>query len=143
MVVNFTDGGNRSAWRKPLTYRKSLKLINSCNIELLIMYIINLRLLPKLYVKSKIKTQIYLNGLYLYSKFSKHMLFPIGISSVPPVIKTVHCSLCYGWHVCLVPVFRGFEAARSGQTKNKDWLAQNQDNVSEWINMPTRGLLFQ
>jgi hypothetical protein len=56
---------------------------------------------------------------------------------------------------------RGFEP-RSGQTedyeigicclstkhaalrrKSKDWLAQNQDNVSEWGNMSIRGLLFQ
>jgi hypothetical protein len=56
---------------------------------------------------------------------------------------------------------RGFEP-RSGQTKDyeigicclstkhaalrrksKDWLAQNQDNVSEWGNMSIRGLLFQ
>ena len=27
--------------------------------------------------------------------------------------------------------------------KSKDWLAQNQDNVSEWGNMFIRGLLFQ
>jgi hypothetical protein len=27
--------------------------------------------------------------------------------------------------------------------KNKDWLARNQDNVSEWGDMSTRGLLFQ
>ena len=27
--------------------------------------------------------------------------------------------------------------------KNKDWLAQNQDNVPEWVNMSIRGLLFQ
>jgi hypothetical protein len=27
--------------------------------------------------------------------------------------------------------------------KSKDWLAQNQNNVSEWSNMSTRGLLFQ
>jgi hypothetical protein len=58
-------------------------------------------------------------------------------------------------------VDRGFEL-RSGQTKdykigiccfsvkqaalrreNKDWLAGNQNNVSEWSDMPTRGLLFQ
>ena len=26
--------------------------------------------------------------------------------------------------------------------KSKDWLAQNQDNVSEWSHMSTRGLLF-
>ena len=27
--------------------------------------------------------------------------------------------------------------------KSKDWLAWNQDNVSKWGDMPTRGLLFQ
>jgi hypothetical protein len=58
-------------------------------------------------------------------------------------------------------VDRGFEP-RSGQTKDykigiccfsakhatlrrkgKDWLARNQNNVSEWGNMSIRGLLFQ
>ena len=58
-------------------------------------------------------------------------------------------------------VDRGFEA-RLGQTKdntigmycfssthaalgrkNKDWLTRNQNNVSEWSDMATRGLLFQ
>jgi hypothetical protein len=58
-------------------------------------------------------------------------------------------------------VEHGFEP-RSGQTKDykmgiccfsakhaalkrksKDWLAQNQNNVSEWSIMSTRGLLFQ
>jgi hypothetical protein len=58
-------------------------------------------------------------------------------------------------------VDRGFEP-RSGQTndyaigiccfsakhaalrsRSKDWLARNQDNVSEWSDMSTRGLLFQ
>jgi len=28
-------------------------------------------------------------------------------------------------------------------TKSKDWLARNQDNVSEWGDMSTCGLLFQ
>jgi hypothetical protein len=56
---------------------------------------------------------------------------------------------------------RGFEA-RSGQSKdykigicsisakhallrrkNRDWLARNEDNVSEWGDMSIRGLLFQ
>ena len=27
--------------------------------------------------------------------------------------------------------------------KSKDWLARNQDNVSEWSDMSTRGLSFQ
>jgi hypothetical protein len=27
--------------------------------------------------------------------------------------------------------------------KSKDWLARNQDNVSEWGNMSIRGLLFR
>jgi hypothetical protein len=58
-------------------------------------------------------------------------------------------------------VDRGFEP-RSGQTKDynigiccfsakhatlrrksKDWLARNQNNVSEWSDMSARGLLFQ
>ena len=29
------------------------------------------------------------------------------------------------------------------RSKSKDWLAQNQDNVSEWSNMSVHGLLFQ
>jgi hypothetical protein len=29
------------------------------------------------------------------------------------------------------------------RSKNKDWLARNQNNVSEWSNMSTHGLLFQ
>jgi hypothetical protein len=60
----------------------------------------------------------------------------------------------------LSAVDRGFES-RSGQTKDyaigiccfsakhvalrrkrKDWLARNQNNVSEWSDMSTRGLLF-
>jgi hypothetical protein len=59
-----------------------------------------------------------------------------------------------------IPVDRGFEP-RSGQTKDyrinmccfsakhaslrsksKDWLARNQNNVSEWSDMSTRGLLL-
>ena len=58
-------------------------------------------------------------------------------------------------------VDRGFET-RSGQTKDykigiccfsakhaasrrksKDWLARNQNNMSEWNNISTRGQLFQ
>ena len=58
-------------------------------------------------------------------------------------------------------VDRGFEL-RSGQTKDyrigiccfsakqavlrkkgKDWLARNQNNVSEWSDMSARGLMFQ
>ena len=27
--------------------------------------------------------------------------------------------------------------------KSKDWLARNQNNVSQWSDMSTRGLLFQ
>jgi hypothetical protein len=60
-----------------------------------------------------------------------------------------------------IEVDRGFEP-RSGETKDykigiccfsakrvalrikgKDWLAWNQNNVSEWSDMSTRGLLFQ
>ena len=63
--------------------------------------------------------------------------------------------------LALSAVDRGFEP-RSAQTKDyeigiccfsakhvalkrksKDWLTRNQDNVSEWSDMSTRGLLFQ
>ena len=37
--------------------------------------------------------------------------------------------------------FSAQHAALGG--KSKDWLAHNQDNVSEWSNMSIRGLLFQ
>jgi hypothetical protein len=36
--------------------------------------------------------------------------------------------------------YNGTEALRR---KSKDWLARNQNNVSEWSDMSTRGLLFQ
>ena len=29
------------------------------------------------------------------------------------------------------------------RSKSKDWLARNHNNVSEWSDMSTRGLLFQ
>ena len=29
------------------------------------------------------------------------------------------------------------------RSKSEDWLARNQNNVSEWSDMSTRGLLFQ
>ena len=39
---------------------------------------------------------------------------------------------------------RCFSAEHAALRKNnKDWLTQNQDNVSEWCNMSIRGLLFQ
>jgi hypothetical protein len=31
----------------------------------------------------------------------------------------------------------------ASRRKSKDWLARNQDNVSEWSDISTRGLLFQ
>jgi hypothetical protein len=37
--------------------------------------------------------------------------------------------------------FSGKQAAL--RRKSKDWLAQNQNNVSEWSDMSTRRLLFQ
>ena len=68
---------------------------------------------------------------------------------------------CNGWHARLEGVDLGVEP-RSGQIKDykigicyfftkhtalrrksKDWLARNQENVSEWGDMSIRGLLFQ
>ena len=75
-----------------------------------------------------------------------------------------HCNHIGGVMVSLLvssAVDHGFEP-RSGQTKDykigiccfsakhaslrrksKDWLAPNQNNVSEWSDMSTRGVLFQ
>jgi hypothetical protein len=36
-----------------------------------------------------------------------------------------------------------FSAKRAALRCNKDWLARNQDNVSEWRDMSTRELLLQ
>jgi hypothetical protein len=41
-------------------------------------------------------------------------------------------------------VFVAYDAMHADlRRKSKDWLARNQDNVSEWSNMYIRGLLFQ
>ena len=44
----------------------------------------------------------------------------------------------YGNGICCVS---GRHAAQ--KSKNKDWLASAQNNVSEWSDMSTRGLLLQ
>ena len=44
----------------------------------------------------------------------------------------------YKIHICC------FSAKHTAlRRKNKDWLARNQDNASEWNDMSIRGLLFQ
>ena len=41
-------------------------------------------------------------------------------------------------------LFKPFSAKHAAlRRKNKDWLARNQNNVSEWRNMSTRRLLFK
>ena len=87
-------------------------------------------------------------------------------------VQTIYCSSLLpfiltriGGVMVSVPsssaVYRGFES-QSGQTKDykigmccfsakhaalrrksKEWLARNQNNVSEWCDMSNRGLLFQ
>ena len=51
-------------------------------------------------------------------------------SAVDP--KTIQIDIC---------CFSGKHAAL--RRKSKDWSVRNQDNVSEWGDMSTRGLLFQ
>jgi hypothetical protein len=76
-------------------------------------------------------------------------------------VTTNTASVAYWLVLSLSAVNRGFEP-RSGHTKDykmaiccfsakhtalrrksTDWLARNQNNVSEWSDMSTRGLLFQ
>ena len=74
---------------------------------------------------------------------------------------TIHIASVVLWLACSPRVDRGFEP-QLGQTKDfkidiccfsaeraalrsksKDWLDRNQDNVSEWSDIFTRGLFFQ
>jgi hypothetical protein len=87
-----------------------------------------------------------------------------GVNLLSNVKNSLHTNRIGGVMVSVLAssaVDRGFEP-RSGQTKdyeigiccfsakhaalrrkNKDWMARNQNNVSEWGDMSTRGLLFQ
>jgi hypothetical protein len=90
-------------------------------------------------------------GIYFFNETSA-CAFQSGVNRIGGVMVSVLVSSA---------VDRGFEP-RSGQTKDdkigiccfsakhaafmrksKDWLAQNQNNVSEWSVTSTRGLLFQ
>jgi hypothetical protein len=98
------------------------------------------------------------------------VLFEPNVEEIPTThmyIRNIFHRFCHRIGSVMVSVFvssavdREFEP-RSGQTKdykiciccfsakhaalkrkNKDWLARNQDNVSEWSDMSIRGLLFQ
>ena len=65
------------------------------------------------------------------------------------VIVLISSAVDHGFQPCLgqekdykigICCFSGKHAAL--RRKNKDWLAWNQDNVSEWSDMSIRGLLF-
>ena len=110
---------------------------------------------------------ISLSLLYLFD--SKYYIFSLRISIRRHFVCL--CRTISRFYNCIVgvgvielassAVDRGFEP-RSGQTKDykigiccfsakhaalrrksKDWLSQNQDNVSEWSDMSISGLLFQ
>ena len=87
-----------------------------------------------------------------YHTVTKYIRVVTSIKSIGGVMVSVFASSALD---------RGFEP-RSGQTKDykigiccffakhealrrksKDWLARNQNNVSEWSDISTRGLLFQ
>jgi len=54
------------------------------------------------------------------------------VSLIPSSAVDYKIGICY---------FSAKQAAL--ERKNKDWLAQNQDNVSKWGDMSIHGLLFQ
>jgi hypothetical protein len=59
---------------------------------------------------------------------------------LPPglVVEKVFGTDCYRIGICC------FSAKHTAfRRKSKDWLARNQDNVSEWGDMSIHGLLFQ
>jgi hypothetical protein len=63
---------------------------------------------------------------------STYHYFHFPINSIGDVMLSV---------LALRVVDRGFEHAAL-RRKSKDWLARNQNNVSEWSDMSTRELLF-
>jgi hypothetical protein len=55
-----------------------------------------------------------------------------------------HRSLCFVKFINSCEPICFFSAKHATlRRKGKDWLARNQNNVSEWSNMSTRGLFFQ
>ena len=94
-------------------------------------------------------SEIQVHTMYIYYNIENLLIFVNRISDV--VVRVLTLSV----------VDRGFKP-RSGQTKDykigiccfsakhpalrkksKNWLARNQDNVSEWSDMSICGLLFQ
>jgi hypothetical protein len=59
-------------------------------------------------------------------------------------VLSKECTFCYDPLPNMVTITCCFSAKHAAlRTKSKDWLAQNQNNVSEWGGVFIRGLLFQ
>jgi hypothetical protein len=70
----------------------------------------------------------------MYMQFCVHDIYPSVLSSWPRSSQTKDYKIG-------ISCFSAKHAAL--RRKSKDWLARNRNNVSEWSDMSTRGLLFQ
>ena len=80
-----------------------------------------------------------LQSIFCLNIFYKYIIKKIIFLSMPLNIPLIDFQTKdYEIGICC---FSAYHAAL--RRKNKDWLARNQNNVSEWGDMSTRGLLFQ
>ena len=70
-------------------------------------------------------------GGIIVSVLASRVVYP-GFESRSGQIKDYTIGICYF-----------FAKHATLKRKSKDWVARNQNNVSEWGDMSTRGLLFQ
>ena len=130
-------------WKKLLCYRSFGGVELGWNHKSLTLYISR---------ATVTNINIYTKHAHICFNSTKHIIIKESVNRIGDVIVSVLASSA---------VDRGFEP-RLGQTKDykiciccfstkhpalrrksKDWLARNQNNVSEWNDMSIRGLLFQ
>jgi hypothetical protein len=84
--------------------------------------------------------------IYIYDKRDD---FNFPIVNFPFICSNIPAAHVYGVYIYqLIQQSASRQIALSAKhaalrKKNKDWLARNQNNVSEWSDMSTRGLLYQ
>jgi hypothetical protein len=91
--------------------------------------------LPQSLTKPNLANLVFLSlkrSAFAASYIQRFILQCLQIEPLLGQTKSIKIGLCW---------FSAKQAAL--RRKSKDWLAQNQDNVSEWGNMFIRGLLFQ
>jgi hypothetical protein len=78
---------------------------------------------------------------YLLQKLDSIWLFIIAMKNLSLLHKKKHENILVVSIFICICCFSAKHAVL--KRKSKDWLARNQDNVSEWGDMSIRGMLFQ